>query len=116
MRAIAPLFCAWQEQLLNLGDEDISQQHNYPNPPVMAVLLYPLARLPALASALGSVYLKVALTMLALVWIFQDSSRRQTANTRRERGLTILLQFATNHWRPATRQREPVHPFSSSPF
>jgi len=40
----------WQPQVLDLGNGvDIAQRYNYPNPPVMAVLLYPLARRPGAA-------------------------------------------------------------------
>src|SRR5262249_15335776 len=40
-------FCRWRSQLLQLQHGvDLSARFNYPNPPVMAVLLEPLARLP----------------------------------------------------------------------
>src|SRR5262245_46154511 len=59
----------WQPQLLGLdGDEDLSERYNYPNPPIMAVLLYPLAKLPPLAAALLWFALKFGLTALAVVW------------------------------------------------
>ena len=38
----------WQPQILGLEQgEDISQKYAYPNPPVMSVLLLPLAKLPS---------------------------------------------------------------------
>jgi hypothetical protein len=59
-------------QLLDLEKGvDIARQHNYPNPPIMAVLLEPLAKLPPLAAALVWFYLKVGFTLLALFWIFR---------------------------------------------
>ncbi|MFM7110734.1 MAG: hypothetical protein ACKO26_06285, partial [Planctomycetota bacterium] len=42
----------WQPQLLGLEQgEDISKEYQYPNPPVMSVLLLPLAKLPSGAMA-----------------------------------------------------------------
>ena len=42
----------WREQLLRLDDGDnIYISKNYPNPPIMALLLRPLADLPPLAKA-----------------------------------------------------------------
>ncbi len=85
----------WQEQLLSIGDggEDISLRFNYPNPPIMAILLYPLAKLPPLVSALGWFYIKVALTVLALVWIFRLVETPDRPFPAWGKGLTILLSL-----------------------
>jgi len=78
-------FQRWQPQISALGDGvDIAQRYNYPNPPIMALLLYPLARLPASAQAIGLpekiasisaalcwFYIKAGLTLLAFRWAFQ---------------------------------------------
>ncbi len=78
-------FQRWQPQISALGDGvDIAQRFNYPNPPIMALLLYPLARLPAAAgqwglpekaasifAALCWFYIKAGLTLVALRWIFR---------------------------------------------
>jgi hypothetical protein len=78
-------FQRWQPQISDLGHGiDIAERYNYPNPPIMALLLYPLARLPDAAQRLGLseraastlaalcwFYLKVALTLLAFRWVFQ---------------------------------------------
>jgi alpha-1,2-mannosyltransferase len=78
-------FQRWQPQISALGNGvDIAQRFNYPNPPIMALLLYPLARLPAAAEQLGlperaaSVlaalcwfYIKAGLTLLVFRWVFQ---------------------------------------------
>jgi hypothetical protein len=78
-------FQRWQPQISALGDGvDIAQRYNYPNPPIMALLLYPLARLPAAAHQLGLpekaastlaalcwFYIKAGLTLLAFRWVFQ---------------------------------------------
>lgn len=62
----------WQPQLLDLDNgEDIARKYQYPNPPVMAVLLYPLAKMPPVAMALCWYYLKVAMAFLAVLWTWQ---------------------------------------------
>ncbi len=62
----------WQPQLLDLDNgEDIARKYQYPNPPVMAVLLYPLAKMPPVAMALSWYYLKVAMAFLAVLWTWQ---------------------------------------------
>src|SRR5207245_5889762 len=62
----------WREQLLEMGrGADIYEQNVYPNPPIMALILLPLAKLPALAGALTWFYFKVVLTLLSLFWIFR---------------------------------------------
>lgn len=45
--------------------------HEYPNPPVMAIILRPFAALPPLAGALAWFYLKVTMAALAAVWVFR---------------------------------------------
>lgn len=62
----------WQPQLLDLDNgEDIARKYQYPNPPVMAVLLYPLAKMPPVAMALTWYYLKVGMAFLAVFWTWQ---------------------------------------------
>jgi alpha-1,2-mannosyltransferase len=61
----------WREQLHHLADEDIYQRYTYPNPPIMALLLSPLAELPPLVGSLAWFYLKVGMTLLALAWVFR---------------------------------------------
>jgi hypothetical protein len=65
-------FSRWQPQVLELEQGvDIAARHNYPNPPVMAVLLEPLARLPEVPAALLWFYLKVGMALLAIRWTFR---------------------------------------------
>lgn len=61
----------WREQLQQLDDEDIYQRYVYPNPPIMAMMLKPLAELPPLAGSLLWFYLKVGMTLLSLRWVFR---------------------------------------------
>lgn len=68
----ASAFLRWREQLLRLDrGEDIWRTMIYPNPPIMALLLRPLAGLPPLAGALTWFYLKVVMTFLAIHWAFR---------------------------------------------
>jgi hypothetical protein len=87
----------WQPQLVGLeAGEDISDRYAYPNPPMMAVLLLPLAKLAQLhllAAALGWFYLKAALTLLVFRWVFRlvaDAGRPFPAWTK---ALTVLLSI-----------------------
>jgi alpha-1,2-mannosyltransferase len=62
----------WRPQVLRLADGvDLSARFNYPNPPIMAVLLYPLMRLPPWWTALVWFALKVGMTLLAFRWAFR---------------------------------------------
>jgi hypothetical protein len=64
-------FSRWRSQLQQLGKVDISERFNYPNPPVMAVLLEPLAKLPPLVGAFAWFYIKAGLALLSLYWVFR---------------------------------------------
>jgi hypothetical protein len=55
---------------LKRGD-DIYRHYNYPNPPVMALILWPLMELPPVTGALAWYFLKVAMAAAALVWTFR---------------------------------------------
>ena len=62
----------WREQLLDLDSgENIYQRYTYPNPPIMALLLRPLAELPPLAGALTWYFLKVGMALYAFAAVFR---------------------------------------------
>src|SRR5262245_56526152 len=62
----------WREQLLDLDSgENIYQRYTYPNPPIMALLLRPLAELPPLAGALTWYFLKVGMALYACAVVFR---------------------------------------------
>lgn len=70
-------FVRWRDQVLGLGrGEDIYKLYVYPNPPIMALILYPLAVLPEQNvanvsidfGALSWFALKVVMTLCAFVW------------------------------------------------
>jgi alpha-1,2-mannosyltransferase len=84
----------WREQLLRMdGGENIYISKNYPNPPIMALLLRPLADLPPLAGALLWYYLKVgmALTAFALTFRLAEDSGRPFPSW--AKALTVLLSL-----------------------
>src|SRR5260370_29873507 len=64
-------FVRWRSQIEQLDDVDIYQQFHYPNPPIMALLLEGLMRLPPLAGSLAWFYLKVGMALLAFAWVFR---------------------------------------------
>jgi hypothetical protein len=56
----------WREQLLQLdAGENIYEKFTYPNPPIMALLLRPLADLPPLVGALTWFTIKIGLTLVS---------------------------------------------------
>ena len=66
-------FTRWGDHILHSldGAGDAAEPYNYPNPPIMAIVLYPMARMPSPWGALTWFYLKVGLTLLALRWVFR---------------------------------------------
>lgn len=62
----------WMPQLQKLQDgTDIWRRHNYPNPPIMAMILMPFAQLSEGVGALAWFYCKVAMTVWAIHWLFR---------------------------------------------
>ena len=53
----------WRDQIHHLNDEDIYQRYAYPNPPIMAMILEPIAQLPPLLGSLTWFYLKLAMAL-----------------------------------------------------
>ena len=66
-------FMRWEDHILHSldGTGGDAEAYNYPNPPIMAVILYPMARMPSPWGALTWFYLKVGLTLLSLLWVFR---------------------------------------------
>jgi hypothetical protein len=62
----------WQNQVLALaGGSDIWEAYNYPNPPIMALLLSPFMQLSPLWCSLIWFWVKCVLTVTAMVWTFR---------------------------------------------
>jgi alpha-1,2-mannosyltransferase len=69
-------FQRWHPMLRELDDGvDIWEKHLYPNPPIMALILKPLAALPPRPAAQAWFVLKTALLLLSAVWIFRMLNR-----------------------------------------
>ena len=65
-------FRRWQPQIQALDEgADLSAKFNYPNPPIMAVLLEPLAWLPPVPAAMTWFACEVAFAGLALFWVIR---------------------------------------------
>jgi alpha-1,2-mannosyltransferase len=86
----------WREQLLQLDSGDNIYEHfTYPNPPIMAMMLRPLADLPPIAGALTWYYLKVALAVLSFVLIVRMVSTKAEPFPTWAIGLAVLLSLRT---------------------
>jgi hypothetical protein len=73
-------FSRWRNQVQELAQgEDVYLRHNYPNAPIMGLILYPLSELPRIdfgdftldCGALAWFLIKVVLTSLAFWWCAQ---------------------------------------------
>jgi hypothetical protein len=64
-------FLRWRDQIVRVHSENIYAEYAYPNPPIMALLLEPLARVPPLVGSLVWYYLKVLMAFAALYWVFR---------------------------------------------
>lgn len=65
-------FLRWRPQIHALGQgTDVYRAFNYPNPPVMALILMPLAHLPPLAGLLAWFALKALMAAAMVVWAFR---------------------------------------------
>src|SRR4051794_20531865 len=64
-------FDRWRPNIQEMDEKDISREFNYPNPPVMAVILEPLALLPPVVGALAWFALKAAMALVSLYWVFR---------------------------------------------
>jgi hypothetical protein len=86
-------FLRWRDQILHLHDKNIYTEYAYPNPPIMALVLQPLAKLPPLVGSLGWYYLKVLMALLSLCWVFRLVEDPEQQSPRWAKGLTILLSL-----------------------
>jgi hypothetical protein len=61
----------WRTQILQLGTTDIYERYTYPNPPIMPLLLTPVAELPPVVAALAWFFLKLGMAFVGLWWCFR---------------------------------------------
>jgi uncharacterized membrane protein YhdT len=78
-------FLRWREMVNGLfhGANIYVGTNEYPNPPIMAIILRPFTALPPVVGALAWFYTKVLLALIAAAWVFrlvgfQDPSVRTT--------------------------------------
>jgi hypothetical protein len=66
-------FLRWREMINGVfrGENIYTGVNEYPNPPIMAILLRPFAALPPVVGALAWFYAKVLLAVLAALWAFR---------------------------------------------
>jgi hypothetical protein len=85
----------WHEALLGLDHGDnIYDHYVYPNPPIMALLLKPLAYIePAYVGALIWYYLKVGMTLASLFWLFRLVQGHGLAFPPWAKALVVLLSL-----------------------
>jgi hypothetical protein len=100
-------FVRWQSQVVQIQDRvDIAQRYNYPNPPIMAVVLFPLAQLPALLARCGLshqagltvaallwFFLKIAMTLVVFRWVFAFAAERGRPFPAWAQVATVLLSL-----------------------
>jgi hypothetical protein len=69
-------FLRWRTMILDVhaGTNIYVGKNEYPNPPVMAIILWPFATLPPVTGAMAWFYTKVLMTVLAGAWIFRLTS------------------------------------------
>jgi alpha-1,2-mannosyltransferase len=84
----------WRDQLLRLdGGENIYERDRYPNPPIMALLLRPLADLPPLAGALAWYYLKVGMVLAAFAMTFRLVEESGSLFPAWAKALTVMVSL-----------------------
>lgn len=95
-------FVRWRNQLHDLGrGVDIYQAYIYPNAPIMALLLYPLAEVEdrsilgftVPAGALAWFFLKIGLTVLAFYWAFRLIEEKDRPFPAWAKAATILVSL-----------------------
>ncbi len=81
-------FLRWREMINGVfaGENIYVGLNEYPNPPIMAILLRPFAVLPPTAGALGWFGFKVLLAGLAAVWAFRLANSEESGVRSEERG------------------------------
>jgi hypothetical protein len=84
----------WREQIIDLTKgEDIYLRYNYPNPPIMALMLYPLTELSPLGQSLAWFYLKVGMALWSLWLVFRLVEDPERPFPAWGKALTVLLSL-----------------------
>jgi alpha-1,2-mannosyltransferase len=87
----------WSQQIRAMeSGENIHAKYNYPNPPIMPQMLWPLAKLAEsspLAAALTWYYLKVGLLLVCILWVFRIVESPDRPIPAWAKALTIVLSI-----------------------
>ena len=87
-------FRRWQPQIQALDEGvDLSAKFNYPNPPIMAVLLEPLAWLPPVPAAMTWFAFEVVFAGLSLFWVIRLVEARGVPMPDWARALVVLCSL-----------------------
>jgi hypothetical protein len=87
-------FLRWREQVLDLDQGiNIWDAYNYPNPPIMVLILKPLFLLPPLPGSLAWFYIKVVLTLLMLALVIRLVESRERPFPSWGKALAVLLSL-----------------------
>ncbi len=84
----------WRQQLLSIDDgDDLYPRFSYPNPPIMALLLRPIAELPPNEGALVWFYLKVGMALAAMGMAFRLIETPEQPFPAWAKAITVLLSL-----------------------
>jgi len=84
----------WQPQLRALGEgANIWDEHIYPNPPMMALILAPLGSLPPVFASLLWFYVKVLLAFLSIHWALRLAESVDFPYPRWAQAIAIVLSL-----------------------
>jgi alpha-1,2-mannosyltransferase len=88
-------YMRWRDQLLALDNgDDIYKEFVYPNPPIMAMVLKPLADIePGFVGALVWYYLKVGMALASFYWLFRLVAASGTPFPPWAKALVVLLSL-----------------------
>jgi alpha-1,2-mannosyltransferase len=96
-------FLRWRAMIRNVFDgvNVYTGLNEYPNPPIMVIVLRPFAELPPIVGAMAWFYAKVAMAALATIWIFRLVKPPQTIPKRDGKGVSAhavceMVQSSSN--------------------
>ncbi|MGL6094658.1 MAG: glycosyltransferase family 87 protein, partial [Fimbriiglobus sp.] len=91
-------FLRWRPQLRELArGADSYAKFNYPNPPVMAMILIPFAELPPVTGAMTWFFLKMAMAGGVLVWAVRLASPRDRPMPDWAKAVVVILSLHPIH-------------------
>jgi hypothetical protein len=87
----------WAPQIQQIeAGEDINRNYNYPNPPIMALILWPISELIAVNAVAGALvwfFLKVILAIISMLWVFRLVETPEKPFPAWAKALTVALSI-----------------------